>query len=132
MSAKYRPSSFWYRLRAFFINIPIQDTKGRVIDVFPWPDRVDHDGVMHFRHKADESLEETRDRALKPDVVVFATGYKREVQFLDLSYPQPTEVSVRGIYSPDDVTVGFIGFTRPSFGKFRCDPEFIERQMPTT
>lgn len=126
MSAKYRPKSFWYLLRAFFINVPIQDTKGRVIDVSQWPERVDNEGVMHFKHKAGESREETRDRAVNPDVVVFATGYKREVQFLDLSYPQPTEVSVRGIYSPDDVTVGFIGFTRPSFGKFHLVPESID------
>src|SRR5690554_1889722 len=115
MSAKYRSTSFWYRLRAFFINVPIKDTKGRVIDVVSWPERVDEDGIMHFKPGSGKSEEETTQ--VKPDVVVFATGYRREVQVLDHDYPQPTEVTARGVYSPDDISVGFIGFTRPSFGK---------------
>ncbi|SPO03608.1 related to flavin-containing monooxygenase [Cephalotrichum gorgonifer] len=116
MSAKYRPTSLWYRIRSFFINVPIKDTKGRFIDVAPWPESVDSDGIMHFSHRTRETYDEMQGHVVKPDVVVFATGYRKEVRFLDLSYPQPTEATVRGIYSPEDITVGFIGFMRPSFG----------------
>lgn len=116
MSAKYRATSWWYRIRAFFINVPIQDTQGRVIDVNPWPKHIDSEGCMHFGSKGPIPAEEDFDKDVKADVVVFATGYRREVQFLDYSYSQPPEVTERGIYQPDDITVGFIGFIRPSFG----------------
>jgi dimethylaniline monooxygenase (N-oxide forming) len=115
MSAKYRSNSFWYRLRAFFINVPIKDTHGRIIDVTSWPEKVDEEGVMHFKPRKDEPQDVSH---VKPDIVVFATGYRRTVRFLGDSYPQPTDVTVRAVYSPDDVSVGFIGFTRPSFGEF--------------
>ena len=118
MSAQYRPDSFAYRLRKFFINVPIEETHGRVIDVKPWPVCVDQAGQMHFTTNEHAMTPADAEPGLEADVVVFATGYKREVPFLSPhSYVQPTEMSVRGIYNPDDVTVGFIGFVRPSFGK---------------
>lgn len=122
MSAKYRSTSWWYKARAFFINVPIKDTHGRVIDVEQWPKNIDMDGHMTFGTKG--AMPETEDQkpGVKPDVVVFATGYRREVRFLDATYPQPTTVAERGVYNADDVSVAFIGFIRPGFGMSPREP----------
>ena len=52
------------------------------------------------------------------DLVIFATGYSQSLPFLDPSYPLPEHAKVRGIWKKDEPTVGFIGFVRPSFGKW--------------
>lgn len=116
MSAKHRSKSWWYRLRAFFINVPIQDTGNRVIDVNPWPVVVDQEGIMQFGDKVPDDPQKPQYQYVKPDVVVFATGYRRYVPFLDTTYCQPGEAIVREVYALDEVTVGFIGFVRPGFG----------------
>ena len=63
---------------------------------------------------------------IKPDIVVFCTGYKQVFPFLNkqdtqesnlvLPYPTPAGADVRGIWSRSDSSVGFIGFVRPSLG----------------
>ena len=107
MNVGHRSNSWINRVRSKIINVPIKDTQGRNIDVVNWPKEVDTDGYMHF---------DNPNTSVKPDVVVFATGYQREFSFLDNEYPDVTQCDVRGIYKSDDVTCGFIGFVRPSIG----------------
>lgn len=62
-----------------------------------------------------------RNEKVKPDVVVFATGYKRTFPFFETenlggSYPSASDANVREIWKRDDSTVGFIGFVRPNLG----------------
>lgn len=54
-----------------------------------------------------------RDQVVRPDVVVYATGYCQNFDFLDCSYPTPEKASCRDIISPEDPSVSFIGFVRP-------------------
>lgn len=56
-----------------------------------------------------------RKKVVKPDVLIFATGYKQEFPFLDLSYITLGEANLRNIWKSGDESVGFIGFVRPSF-----------------
>jgi len=58
----------------------------------------------------------TPERRFKPDVIVLATGYNTNFWFLDKGYPVVEEANVRWVYKEGDVTVGFIGFVRPSIG----------------
>ncbi|KAK6211493.1 dimethylaniline monooxygenase [Colletotrichum tabaci] len=113
-----RPLSTMERIRRFLFYIKEYDvdTKGRYIDVAPWPEYVDDDGVMHFRDTGRPESEKMRHMVVKPDVVVFATGYTRRFPFLDESYGTPDTADVRAIYHSNDVSVGFIGFVRPNLG----------------
>lgn len=55
-------------------------------------------------------------KTVKPDVVIFATGYTQSFPFLSGTYPLPKDASIRGIWQEGGEDVAFIGFLRPSFG----------------
>lgn len=123
ISATHRSTSIWNRLRASILNVPIRDNHGKTITVRKWPEYVDEAGVVHFQcdntTKYDKSKGQSSTKmALRPDVVVFATGYSTSFPMLDSAsaYPQLSDANVRGIYSSSDVTFAFIGFVRPSIG----------------
>lgn len=59
-----------------------------------------------------------RDNVSKPDMLIFATGYRQEFPFLDDTYITPGEANIRNIWKSGDESLGFIGFVRPSFGIF--------------
>ncbi|KAJ7739657.1 FAD/NAD(P)-binding domain-containing protein [Mycena maculata] len=55
---------------------------------------------------------------VRPDLVIYATGYTQEFSFLDKDggYATPGEANVRNVVKDGDETVGFIGFVRPGVG----------------
>jgi len=70
-----------------------------------------------------------KDAAIKPDILVFCTGYKQVFPFLNNNsnasypkggaakpYPTAADADVREIWHRSDPTVAFIGFVRPSLG----------------
>jgi len=116
ISAPYRKYSLLSRIRAFFINIPIPDTHGRTIDLAPWPASISKEGVVSFVPSDRPEAIVISKRIIKPDVLVFCTGYLQSFPFLDSSYTSPIECDVREVFKSDDPTVGFIGFKRPFFG----------------
>lgn len=89
----------------------------------PFPSHITADGVAHFPLNNRPESERINQTVVKPDVVVFATGYVPTFPFLNTSYnagrkPYPTshEADNRQIWCSDDPTIGFIGFIRPGFG----------------
>ncbi|KAK3939722.1 hypothetical protein QBC46DRAFT_387095 [Diplogelasinospora grovesii] len=119
ISAPYREegeSSIVHKIRSSLIQVPIADTHGRHIDLAPWPANIDCHGVVHFRDNGRKEYQRLKDEKIKPDMVVFATGYTHRFPFLGGAYPTADAADVRDIWSRGDPTVGFIGFVRPSFG----------------
>ncbi|KAB5539326.1 hypothetical protein GE09DRAFT_315077 [Coniochaeta sp. 2T2.1] len=120
VSAPYRPKtkSLLETFRSAIIAIPPVDTHGRQIDLAPWPTHVDSSGVIHFRDNGREEYARMKDSRIKPDILVFATGYKQVFPFLDASssYPTASDANVRSVWHRSDPTVSFIGFLRPSLG----------------
>lgn len=110
ISTGHRSKSWWNKKRSKFLNVPIKDTEGRKIDVFSWPEEVDNEGFMTLHDEANET------HRIKPDVVVLATGYQTKFPFLTEGYPNIVDVDVRCVYNSKDISVGFIGFVRPSIG----------------
>ena len=60
---------------------------------------------------------------IKPDVVIYATGYVPIFPFLNgpenkgqKPYPVAADADVRQIWKANDPTIGFIGFIRPGLG----------------
>jgi dimethylaniline monooxygenase (N-oxide forming) len=119
LSAKYRSKSLWNKIRSFLINVPLKDTGGRQIEVAAWPELIDDKGVVHFRGTSRKAEKQAAELTVRPDVVVFATGYTKSFPFLDKSYPLFEDANMRGVYSEDDVSIGYIGFLRPAIGTFR-------------
>ncbi|CAJ0552809.1 Ff.00g008870.m01.CDS01 [Fusarium sp. VM40] len=110
-----RSKSLANRIRSSFMNVKIKDTGGKKIDVMTWPESIDVDGILQFKKEITDDTTIPKEQ-LKPDVLVFATGYTREFPFLDNDYPSVSQTNVRGIYKEGDVTLGYIGFVRPAIG----------------
>ena len=99
------------------------DPPGRPIDVAPYPTHIDEQGVAHFADNGGPEYPRIKDQTIKPDVVIFATGYLQAFPFFESKvnkgstpYPRADQADVREIWKADDPTVGFIGFIRPGFG----------------
>jgi len=124
ISAPYRPTtpSLTNKIRASIIDVPTIDTKGHTIDLAPWPQNIDADGIVHFTENGRPEAERMKKIVCKPDVVILATGHTQDFMFLDASYPRFGDANVRNIWKESDPSVAFIGFVRPSFGKILAYP----------
>lgn len=142
-SAKYANSRV-DKIRRALIQVPVVNTGGKYIDLAPWPESVSHTGIVTFSQTNRLEYERIRNDSVKPDIVIYCTGYRHEFAFFDLHnklckqheglgcsnvngdngdmetpprrYPLANEVDVRDIWKHTDHTVGFIGFVRPSLG----------------
>lgn len=86
------------------------------VDLAPFPARVKQDGTVEFIRNGRKEDLRMRNRTVKPDVVVYATGYTQQFDFLSKEYPLPATVRCRDVFDPEDPTVAFIGFVRPGVG----------------
>ncbi|KAK4641294.1 LOW QUALITY PROTEIN: hypothetical protein QC761_0100770 [Podospora bellae-mahoneyi] len=119
LSAPYRQereSSIVQRIRSSLIQVPIVEIGGRHIDLAPWPTHFDEQGIVHFRNNNRPEFRRLKGQRIKPDVVIFATGYTQTFPFLSDDYPTPETLDKRSIWKSTDPSVAFIGFIRPSFG----------------
>jgi len=119
ISAQWREpaaSSWIQRIRSSIIQVPIADTRGRRIDLAPWPSYIDSGGIVHFTNNGRPEYDRIKGVRVKPDVLIFATGYVQAFPFLGEGYPTAADADVREIWKRDDPSIGFIGFVRPSFG----------------
>ncbi|KAF9070437.1 dimethylaniline monooxygenase [Rhodocollybia butyracea] len=128
ISEPYRPKlpgwRLWiYALRSALVQTPIPDTCGKRIDLAPWPEEFDSEGVVRFKDNGREEYHRLKDEKIRPDIVVLCTGYKQTFPFLHANdgqtgqeYPTPDRTNVRGIWKDDEPDIGFVGFIRPSLG----------------
>lgn len=118
INAPYRPKVQTRRetRRSQRLSLPPIDTKGRQIDLAPWPERIDEEGIVHFQDTGRPESEGMKHVVCKPDLVIFATGYKQIFPYLDETYPRPEQADIRRIWKSGDESVAFIGFVRPNFG----------------
>lgn len=118
ISAQYRTSSLIDRVRSCIAQVPIVDTKGRTINLAPWPRDISEKGVVSFTESRRPEAEVMKKTICKPDVLILATGYTQTFGFLDETYPKPKDATMRTIWKLTDPSIAFIGFVRPSFGMF--------------
>lgn len=105
---------------------PDEATLDKTIDLALWPSKVDETGRVHFLTSKEipqgegvRRIEEERmrDKEVRPDMVVYCTGYRQDFSFLGENYPQgPSKVDSRQILDSKDPSLAFIGFTRPTVG----------------
>ncbi|KAI1390531.1 FAD/NAD(P)-binding domain-containing protein [Hypoxylon trugodes] len=124
-----RPQSIAERIRSMLIQTPdtIPLTRGREVDLAPWPSRINPDGTVVFQNNGRPEYLRIKDQIIKPDIVVFCTGYTYEFPFLPGEQHNPRSFEgrlVRSIWPRDEPTLGFVGFVRPNLGAIPPLAEF--------
>lgn len=120
ISEQYRSQSTLNKWRSWLLNMELKPTGGKKIDMAPWPMHVDENGVVHFeKNNRPESARMEKEEGIKPDIVVFATGYRQSFPFLsaDAKYPSLDDSTTRGIYRFIEDGIAYIGFIRPALGR---------------
>ncbi|TFK45983.1 FAD/NAD(P)-binding domain-containing protein [Heliocybe sulcata] len=94
------------------------------VDLAPFPTHFTESGQAVFpldrdaqgRPKRKDAVR-IQEKEVKPDMVIYATGYKQDFEFLEKGeYKTPEEADVRNVCWSGDPSVGFIGFVRPGVG----------------
>ncbi|KAJ6488553.1 FAD/NAD-P-binding domain-containing protein [Mycena vitilis] len=88
------------------------------VDLAPFPTHFLPNGRAVFPVSKRKDAIRMQNRDVRPDLVIFATGYQQDFSFLDKAggYGTPGEADVRNVVKSGDETVAFIGFLRPSAG----------------
>jgi len=89
-----------------------------VVDLSPFPTCFLPSGRAVFPlSKRKDSLRMAK-RDIRPDTVIFATGYTQNFQFFNKAdnYPAAGEADMRNVVRSGDESVAFIGFVRPGVG----------------
>lgn len=122
------PQGLLRRLRSWTVRTPkIEASEDRKVDLAPWPERIDESGVVVFRDNGRPEYMHMRGEIIKPDIIVFCTGYTHEFSFLEEGKRNSCDYDgnmVRDIWSRDDPSIGFIGFVRPNLGAIPPLAEF--------
>jgi len=88
------------------------------VDLAPFPIQFLPSGRAVFPMSKRKDALRMADRDVRPEVLVYATGYRQEFDFFDKNdgYAVPGEANLRNIVKQGDESVAFIGFVRPGVG----------------
>ncbi|KAG7096033.1 hypothetical protein E1B28_006714 [Marasmius oreades] len=111
-----RPAFFDYLSR--YIDPP-EDSPPQtdfVIDLAPFPSHFLPNGRAVFPASKRKDYERMKDRDIRPEVLIYATGYQQNFSFLAKDYPTADQANIRNVVREGDESVPFIGFLRPGVG----------------
>lgn len=88
------------------------------VDLAPFPSHFLPNGRAVFPITKRKDAVRIAKHDVRPDTVIFATGYTQEFSFFDKDggYKTPGEADIRNVAASGDESVGFIGFVRPGVG----------------
>jgi len=87
-----------------------------VVDLAPFPTSFLPSGRAVFPKLDRKDAIRMANRDIRPDTVIYATGYTQNFNFLGEDYPIPSVADIRNICRTGDEDVAFIGFVRPGVG----------------
>ncbi|KAK1220425.1 hypothetical protein PQX77_016806 [Marasmius sp. AFHP31] len=87
-----------------------------VVDLAPFPSHFLPNGRAVFPVSKRKDYERMKDRDVRPEVLIYATGYRQDFSFLAKDYPTADQANIRNIVREGDESVAFIGFVRPGVG----------------
>jgi dimethylaniline monooxygenase (N-oxide forming) len=88
------------------------------VDLAPFPSHFLPSGRAVFPISKRKDSLRMASRDVRPDTVIYATGYTQDFSFFnkDDHYATPSEADLRNVAKSGDETIGFIGFVRPGVG----------------
>ncbi|KAI8935412.1 hypothetical protein NX059_007992 [Plenodomus lindquistii] len=109
-----------------YVDPPEDAESKRWIDTCTFPREIDSTGRVIFEERPDrKDWRRMRDTVVRPNCVVYCTGYKQSFSYLAPTYPTAADAVVRNIIAPDEPSVAFVGFVRPGVGAI---PPIAEQQ----
>ncbi|KAF2654931.1 FAD/NAD(P)-binding domain-containing protein [Lophiostoma macrostomum CBS 122681] len=109
-----------------YVDPPEDANSKRWVDTCSFPKRIDETGRIVFEQRPDrKDWRRMKNIEVRPDCVVYCTGYKQVFSWLDSSYPTASDATIRNIVSPSQPDIAFIGFVRPGVGAI---PPIAEQQ----
>lgn len=115
-----------WRKRPYFLDYlskyidPPEDSPPQTdfgVDLAPFPSHILPSGRVVFPLTKRKDAVRIQGIEVKPDVVIFATGYRQDFPFLEEGYPTPDQADMRNVVKSGEETVAFIGFVRPGVGE---------------
>jgi dimethylaniline monooxygenase (N-oxide forming) len=109
-----------------YVDPPEDANSKRWVDTCSFPERIDETGRVVFEPRPDrKDYRRMQNIVVRPDCIVYCTGYKQDFTWLDASYPRASDAKIRNIVSTKDTSISFIGFVRPGVGAI---PPIAEQQ----
>ncbi|KAK5993834.1 Monooxygenase PC-14 [Cladobotryum mycophilum] len=109
-----------------YVDPPEDAASKRWVDTCSFPERIDESGKVIFETRPDrKDWRRLKDAEVRPNCIVYCTGYKQVFSWLDASYPTSSDAIVRNIINPSHPDIAFIGFVRPGVGAI---PPIAEQQ----
>lgn len=99
------------------------------VDLAPFPSYFLPSGRAVFPVSERKDAKRMLTRDVRPDTVIFATGYRQDFGFLDhrAGYPTVADADIRNIAKTGEESVGFIGFVRPGVGTLQSPLGLLKR-----
>ena len=114
---KRRPK--WMSYITNYIDPEEDATSDKLIELAPFVCHVDEDGEVKFQ-RGTEHQRAIRARiktlTVRPDIVIYCTGYQQDLPFLSSDYFLPQDAELRNITSTKDTSVAYLGHVRPGVG----------------
>ncbi|KAF8969949.1 FAD/NAD-P-binding domain-containing protein [Flammula alnicola] len=116
-----------YRKRPWYLDYmsryidPPEDSPPQTnftVDLAPFPTHFLPNGQAIFTPSKRKDYVRISQMDIRPDTVIYATGYTQQFDYLDKGsgYPSPREADLRNVAKIGDETIGFIGYVRPGVG----------------
>lgn len=116
----YRSRPAWMDYISSYID-PAEDSPPATnftVDLAPFPSHFLPSGRAVFPMSKRKDAVRMAKRDVRPDTVIYATGYTQNFMFLDPKggYKTLGEADIRNVAASGDESVAFIGFVRPGVG----------------
>lgn len=108
INREWKPRFRLGQLFASYIDPPADAQSKASISMATFPTHADEDGRVHFTpSKERKDYQKIKDRVIKPDLVVYCTGYKQDFEWLGEGYAGAAKADCREIVSPSDPSVAY-------------------------
>ena len=109
-----------------YLDPPEDANSDRWVDTCSFPSSINADGTVAFEPRPDrKDWRRLKDTPVKPDCVVYCTGYKQDFNWLSPSYPTADQTNIRNIMKHDQPSIAYIDFVQPGVGAI---PPITEQQ----